>query len=263
MPMCYNNSTMPTLSDPQKEALRKERLLAVVKSPEYRAKMSARLKGRVITWGDKISAASTGKKIAPETVAKRRATMAAKGGYHPTPETRAKLSAVNKGKKQPVEAVIKTVAANRGRKNSAEVRARMSAARKGKGVGRVIDAATVEKIAAANRGKKRSLEHRRKLSAIHMARFATVPHNGKRPTRALNQCGYDIWREAVFARDNKTCTDCKEPGLKVMVHHIKPWRSHPELRYDVSNGVTLCAKCHAKVDPHYARFNPKLKGVNA
>jgi 5-methylcytosine-specific restriction endonuclease McrA len=27
-------------------------------------------------------------------------------------------------------------------------------------------------------------------------------------------------------------------------HHIKPYQTHPELRFEVSNGETLCYRCH-------------------
>lgn len=34
---------------------------------------------------------------------------------------------------------------------------------------------------------------------------------------------------------------------KVVAHHIKPWSSHPELRYDPDNGIALCQACHDKI----------------
>jgi hypothetical protein len=39
-------------------------------------------------------------------------------------------------------------------------------------------------------------------------------------------------------------------------HHIKSWRDFPELRFEVSNGKTLCLDCHKK----YRLFGrPKMK----
>lgn len=55
---------------------------------------------------------------------------------------------------------------------------------------------------------------------------------------------YKKWRENVLARDNRICQECFKPGS--IAHHIKPWRDYPELRYELSNGMTLCAPCHKK-----------------
>lgn len=53
------------------------------------------------------------------------------------------------------------------------------------------------------------------------------------------------WSLAVRNRDGQ-CVECGAAG-KLHAHHIKPWKHHPELRFDVSNGVTLCPPCHQKV----------------
>lgn len=53
------------------------------------------------------------------------------------------------------------------------------------------------------------------------------------------------WRKAVFKRDNYTCQDCKEYKKHFFnAHHIKPFATFPEFRYEVCNGVTLCVPCH-------------------
>ncbi len=57
------------------------------------------------------------------------------------------------------------------------------------------------------------------------------------------------WRRAVFERDNYTCQKCEKRGCYLQAHHIKQFAYFPHLRFDLSNGLTLCKKCH-KSEPH-------------
>lgn len=61
------------------------------------------------------------------------------------------------------------------------------------------------------------------------------------------------WTVAVLERDNHTCQDCGCTD-DIVTHHIKEWKDHVELRFDVSNGVTLCRSCHGK--RHYPKGKP-------
>jgi len=64
-----------------------------------------------------------------------------------------------------------------------------------------------------------------------------------------NMPEYIEWRSAVYERDNWTCQECGTQG-PLNAHHIKSWAHHPEFRFDIDNGVTLCEKCHAEKHPH-------------
>ncbi len=61
---------------------------------------------------------------------------------------------------------------------------------------------------------------------------------------------YAQWRTAVFARDDYTCRACRKRGGKLHAHHIKSFESYPELRFEVSNGDTLCIPCHKQTDSY-------------
>lgn len=62
---------------------------------------------------------------------------------------------------------------------------------------------------------------------------------------------YKKWRNAVIERDGR-CVEC---GSKesLVAHHIKPFADYPELRTEISNGVTLCRKCH--IETHRRKVN--------
>ncbi|UKS25043.1 phage replisome organizer N-terminal domain-containing protein [Paenibacillus sp. HWE-109] len=57
---------------------------------------------------------------------------------------------------------------------------------------------------------------------------------------------YTTWRSLVFERDDYTCQHCRTKGNKLNAHHIKSFADYKELRFEVSNGLTLCEECHSK-----------------
>lgn len=64
---------------------------------------------------------------------------------------------------------------------------------------------------------------------------------------------YRLWREAVFERDEWMCLWCfsrsgNGKAVRLEADHIKPFALYPKLRFDLSNGRTLCAPCHRKTD---------------
>ena len=53
-----------------------------------------------------------------------------------------------------------------------------------------------------------------------------------------------LWRQEVFERDKYTCKKCGKIGGELESHHIKSFAKYPKLRFEVSNGETLCKNCH-------------------
>ena len=68
--------------------------------------------------------------------------------------------------------------------------------------------------------------------------------------RERNSDRYKEWRTTVLRRDNYTCQLCGIRGGKLQADHILAWSTHPELRFELSNGRTLCVPCH-KATPNY------------
>ena len=72
-----------------------------------------------------------------------------------------------------------------------------------------------------------------------------------------NNKEYYHWRMLVWIRDNFKCkinnVDCNG---KIQAHHILVWRSHPELRYNVNNGITLCHAHHPRKRAEEKRLVP-------
>lgn len=70
------------------------------------------------------------------------------------------------------------------------------------------------------------------------------------------------WRAAVLKRDKHLCVKCRRYGRRMpngdpvpakVAHHKLHADKYPELRYVVSNGVSLCEACHNEEHPEKGR----------
>lgn len=127
--------------------------------------------------GRDVLAPALGRVVSPETRAK---LSKINKGRKASPETRALLSAAGKGRKQSPESIEKTRQASLGRVKSPETRAKISAAKTGKShpphteetkakmsaaaAGRTVSAEVRSKISSTNRGRIKSTEARLNMS---------------------------------------------------------------------------------------------------
>jgi 5-methylcytosine-specific restriction endonuclease McrA len=163
------------------------------------------------------------KKVVPKGIHYSPATEYKKGHYHP-PEVMEKLRQSHLGKHLSNEAKSKLSLFWKGKKKppfSKEHRKNMS---------------------LAQQGKHHSYETCLKRSLIQRGAKHYNWQGGKTRRSFLTR----EWRKRVFERDNFTCQDCLKRGGKLQAHHIRPFALYPELRFEVSNGITLCETCHNK-----------------
>jgi hypothetical protein len=76
-----------------------------------------------------------------------------------------------------------------------------------------------------------------------------------------NSIEYEEWRAKVFERDLYTCQMCGQIGGYLEADHIKPFAYFPELRFEVSNGRTLCKPCHKETDTYMGRAKNTITQV--
>lgn len=103
-----------------------------------------------------------------------------------------------------------------------------------------------EKRASIAAGIKRRSESEEWRSAAHFQKGENHPrYKGNRQARqGASQYQYKKWHKDVLKKCNYTCQQCGKRGGRLEAHHVKPWASNPELRFDVSNGIALCEDCH-------------------
>src|ERR1044071_5338615 len=163
-------------------------------------------------------------------------------------ETRRKMSEARSGSKNP----------NWGKRFSKEHRKKLSLAHLGKFSPRTAEwnrKVSESKIGDKNPMWKKevSIETRMKRSNSMKGEKSHLWRGGitKEHQVIRTSLKYRIWRNSVFKRDNYTCVLCGNNDSGTLnADHIKQFAYHPELRFEISNGRTLCVDCHKKT-PNY------------
>lgn len=146
------------------------------------------------------------------------------------------------------------------RNMSSEIKAERAQRLREANLGKKQSPELIAKRFASRKGYRHSLETRQKMSESLKARFPAdyvylTPIN-KRIKKSVE---FRRWREKVFARDDYTCQICSERGGELHPDHIKPFAYYPELRFELSNGRTLCKNCHMKTDTWGAKATRSRK----
>jgi hypothetical protein len=109
-------------------------------------------------------------------------------------------------------------------------------------------------------GREMSQETKDKMSKAHRGSKSSAWKGGvTKPNKlARNRARFKNWREAVFKRDDYTCQVCGERGVYLEPHHIKRFADYLGLRYELSNGITLCRECHKPMKLKEEKYEPLL-----
>lgn len=140
-------------------------------------------------------------------------------------------------------------------------------------LGRKASELTKQKMSASMTGIKKGPitdEHRKNMSLAKLGKAHILSEEGKQSFRAKMKGAnnpkwikdrtklvksekkhldgrYREWMKSVKNRDNWTCriADVKCNG-RLEAHHILRWSKFPKLRYEVNNGIALCAFHHPR-----------------
>ena len=164
-----------------------------------------------------------------------------------TEEHKRKIGEGRKGSKQTEEAKRKIGEAQKGKTLSEETKRKISEGMKGK----KLSEETKRRMSESKKGKTFSEEHKRKMSESHKGKILSeetkrkisLSHGGD----GILDKPYDTnqlrrWAKAIKDRD-ECCQYCySEDNLEA--HHKLPKSRHPDVMYDLWNGITLCYDCH-------------------
>ena len=91
--------------------------------------------------------------------------------------------------------------------------------------------------------RKRAIESGETYNERHLIRQSSQYRTWRR--KALEE--HDNKCESCGVTKGKICGCCGHK-IKMHVHHVKPFSSYPEYRFDPKNSKVLCEKCHKALE---------------
>jgi predicted restriction endonuclease len=105
------------------------------------------------------------------------------------------------------------------------------------------------------RERRHSAETRQKIADSQSGEKSAAWKGGRSTPIQIARAHLKYWRKQVLARDGHRCqregcgaTESRGKRKGLHAHHIKSFIGFPELRYEVSNGITLCLDHHIEAD---------------
>ena len=128
-----------------------------------------------------------------------------------------------------------------------------------KDISKIFSKSTKEYYANGGEPPSKSPEARKKISESKMGdknwmygRFGELNHMWKGGKVTYRGRGWDSIRIQVKRRDGNKCRRCSSVN-NLQVHHIIPYRETQNNSFE--NLITLCHKCHVKVEYHGATWD--------
>lgn len=111
--------------------------------------------------------------------------------------------------------------------------------------GHTVSLETREKLRKANIGLKHPSNNG---PNHHWWKGGVSKVNDSERKQIMDTPEYRLWRYSVFERDNWSCVLCGYRGKNLNADHIYSFSLFEELRFEISNGRTLCQPCHRKTE---------------